>query len=156
MKENPSRPDDIRKELSAGAIAAAGFLGDDSRCAEEIIAADAAALAELGVAREDLARRLAETLQAARDALGAPVQIAPNLTAVMSEGMGRIACPWGGCGVFEKGEAELVDSATQRRWRISPLGVHLVAAHGFFQGKNSPYRLDVREMCAIFGLEKKP
>ena len=68
----------------------------------------------------------------------------------MHEVRGRIPCPFGGCGAFPKGEAELVDTKTGRRMRFTPLSVHMVREHGFYGGQGSRYRLDPKLVYDLF------
>jgi hypothetical protein len=75
-----------------------------------------------------------------------------HLTATWHEGMGRIPSPWPGDGVFPKGELELTDNRSGRSIRITPLSIHLIAAHGFYQGWGAPYRLEPADLAAMFDL----
>ena len=67
------------------------------------------AVESLGLTHERIAARLGEVMQAALEAFGNPVR----LGAVASDAMGSIPCPWGGCGVFAKGEIELTNAQRQ-------------------------------------------
>lgn len=142
--------------MSAGAMSGSGFLGGDAREVEEIIAADGAAVAAAGLTHQRISAALDAIIRAAFAAQGAPVVIG-RLTAVSRESMGKIPCPWGGCGVFSKGDVEVSDPATGKTLLLSPLSVHLAARHGFYQGVGSPYRIDPADAAAIISeLEKSP
>jgi len=88
--------------------------------------------------------------------LGRPVVIDDHLSAVFGEAMGRIPCPWGGCGLFAKGEVVLSDSRTGATLRLTPLSVHFVAAHGFYQGRGSPYRLEPARLVEVLDIPAGP
>ena len=137
-------PDDakILQRMAPGALSRDGFLGTDPRSPWEIVDADGRTVADMGLTHVQVAGRLAEILDKAMAGQGAPVTVADHLTAAYRESMGRIACPWGGCGVFSKGEVELTDASTGRIVRFTPLSVHMIATHEFYQGRNSRYRLD--------------
>ena len=143
----------LLKRLAPGALCREGFLAGHAGTLADLLTADAAAVRHLGLTHEAIAARLEEPLAAAMAACGAPVPVGPHLTATCREAMGRIACPWPGCGVFPKGEVELLDSRTGRRALLTPLSVHLVARHGFYQGPAGRYRLeptgiaDMLDMC---------
>jgi len=107
----------------------------------------------LGLTHEQLAGKLEEALNAAMASFGAPVTIGNHITAVYREAMGRIPCPWGGCGVFPKGEVELTDTGTGETLFFGPLSAHLIARHGFFQGRGTRYRLEPEVICRIFRLK---
>ena len=142
----------VAERMAPGALSREGFLGSDQRPLADIIRADRAEAERLGVTCELLAERLRRILDAAVAALGAPVQVAPHLTTVHREAMGRIPCPVSGCGLFPKGEAEVTDTATGERILLSPLSVHLLREHGFCQGRGSRYRLEPAALIRLLGL----
>ncbi len=139
----------ILERMARGALTREGFLGSDARPLSEILDADRSTVVELGVTHELLAEKLRAILTQAVGALGKPVELEGGLSAVHHEGMGRIACPWGGCGVFPKGEVELVDVRTAKRIYLTPLSVHMIGVHGFYEGRGSRYRLEPRELCRV-------
>jgi hypothetical protein len=144
--------------MAPGVLARDGFLGSDPRPLEEIIETDRSTLVGLGTTREEVAGRLQGMFDTARAALGTPVRINDRLTAVHRDAMGRIPCPfggvypersrraqgrpWGGCGTFPKGEVELTDAAAGQTILLTALGIHMLAHHGFCQGRGSRYRLE--------------
>ena len=141
MKQSPATRK-IYERMAAGVLCRDGFLADDPRPLEEILDTDRSAVEGFGTTHEELADRLGRVLQAAMLGLGTAVKISDRLTATYRETMGRIPCPWGTCGTFAKGEVELTDGATGERLFFTPLTIHLIAAHGFYQGRGSRYRLD--------------
>ncbi|KKM70603.1 hypothetical protein LCGC14_1439100 [marine sediment metagenome] len=140
----------IMDRMAPGALCGEGFLGLDHRDLTEIVQADAAAVDSLGLTHEQLGHALEEVRQAATAGLGTPVAVGQGLTAVLREAMGPIACPWGGCGVFDKGEVELTGGG--RRIRFTPLSVHLIFRHGFYQGRGSRYRIAPPELARMLGV----
>ena len=151
MKQDPQTRR-IAERMAPGVLSKDGFLGTDPRRLEEIIETDRSTVVGLATTHEELAERLREAFEAARARLGTPVQVASGLTAVYWEAMGRIPCPWGGCGTFPKGEVELINAATGRRILFTALSVHLIARHGFYQGRGSRYRLDPATIAGLFGI----
>lgn len=141
MKRDP-RLQRVLDRMRPGALSRDGFLGADPRPLEEVLDADRSAVAALGLTHDAIAARLQEVFDKARAGLGTPVRIGERLVAVHREAMGRIPCPWGGCGVFPKGEVELTDAATGESVALTALGVHMLGAHGFCQGRGSRYRLE--------------
>ena len=132
----------VLDRMAPGVLSRDGFLGDDPRRIEEVLDADNSAVVGLGATHEALAAKLGEIFEKARAGLGTAVPIGGRHVAVHHEAMGRIPCPWGRCGVFPKGEVELTEAATGDALRFTALSVHLVAAHGFYQGRGSRYRLE--------------
>ncbi len=147
MKESP-QDQSLHARLEASKFSAGGFLGEDHRTVDEIIVDDERTLDELGVTQEQIADALQEALGKAKAAYGNEVEIRPGVTALFYESMGRIPSPFRGEGVFEKGEAEIKNSSGQSL-RVSPLSIHLIRLHGFFQGKGSAYRVEPRDAVAM-------
>jgi hypothetical protein len=150
MKQTPDEQR-IAARMAPGVLALEGFLGRDRRPLGEILAADGAAVARLGLTHAEVADRLAAAYAAAAAALGTPVDLGDRRSAVANEAMGRIPCPWGDRRLFPKGEVELTDTRTDAVVRFSALSVHLVAAHGFYGGLGSRYRLDPALVARLTG-----
>ena len=149
MKENPHIRH-IVERMATGVLSRDGFLGTDFRPLEEILEADGAAVTRLGSSHQELGRELEKVFLAARAALGTKVLVGDSFNAVHKEAMGRIPCPWGHCGTFAKGHVELVDIQSGLRIMFTALSVHMIAAHGFYQGRGSRYRLEPNEVYQLF------
>ena len=144
-------PEEMRivERMAPGVLAGEGFLGQDRRSLREIIETDNAAVEKANLTHEQIARWLERVLHAAASELGRAVQIDRDHTAVYRESMGPIPCPWGGCGLFPKGEVELVNQRTCKTLHFTPLSVHLIAHHGFYQGRRARYRLEVEDLAEL-------
>lgn len=153
MKRSP-REDRIAANLQPGALCRDGFIGDDRRELAEIIAADDAAVLAMGLTHEQLVAALGEILRAATAACGNPVAIGDSghLQAACNDAMGRIGCPWGDGHIFPKGHVNLTDTRTGRTLTFTPLSLHLIRTHGFYQGRGAPYRIDPAQIAQLLGL----
>jgi hypothetical protein len=144
-------PDMVRLEgmLHASKLVAGGFLGTDPRPLEEIIADDAAALETAGRTREAVAARMREITDAARPGLETFIPVGRALAARVVEARGAIPCPWAHTGRYLKTltDARRTDTGLTARW--SDLSVHLIEAHGFFQGRGSVFRLEPANLIAM-------
>lgn len=71
--------------------------------------------------------------------------------------MGYVACPWGtafpdaSCGRGE-GDWSIRDTARGLELRGPTLITHLIEQHGFFEGLESPYRVDPRALAELLEL----
>jgi hypothetical protein len=139
----------IDDSMRAGALSLDGFLGSDTRTWDAICRQDHDAVLAAGTTHRDIAAALQRILDRVAGAYGTPIDITPTLRATFHESMGRIACPLG-CGVYPKGEVELV-CVTGQQWRFTPLSVHLISEHGFYQGHGSPYRIEPAEIVEVLG-----
>lgn len=130
--------------MAPGVISSGGFLGSDTRPVEEIVATDTAVVTGADLTHAQIAAELEEIRRKAMASPGAVVDVDGGLHATYGEAMGRIPCPWAD-GMFAKGEIELTDEAG-RTVRFTPLSVHLIETHGFYQGRGSRYRLEPQEL----------
>jgi hypothetical protein len=152
MKCSPSQQK-ITETMAPGVFSQGGFLGTDDRPLSEVVDSDRSTLAQLGVSPRAIADGLLAILELAVAASGAPVAAVGGQTATLREAMGRIPSPYGD-GVFPKGEVEVTrpDGTT---WRFTPLSIHLIREHGFFQGKGSRYRLEPAQAMRDLDLTEK-
>ena len=137
----------IDDSMRAGALSLDGFLGSDTRTWDAICRQDDEAVTAAGTTHRDIAAALQRILDRVAGAYGTPIDITPKLRATFRESMGRIACPVG-CGIYPKGEVELA-CVTGQRWRFTPLSVHLISEHGFYEGLGSPYRIEPAEIAEV-------
>jgi hypothetical protein len=153
--EPVKRSPDVKRaaeRMAPGVLSKHGFLGSDPRRLEDILDADASAVAGLGTTHEAIAAELGRSLADAEAATGTSVAVDEHLHAVHTEVMGRIPCPFGRCGTFQKGEANLTDDATGETLRFTALSVHMIGEHGFYEGRGSCYRVEpaaVFRMCRM-------
>ena len=142
----------IVERMGSGVLSRAGMLGTDGRQLPEILDTDRATVEALGVTHERIAARLDAIYRQAELAQGAPVEVAEGLQASHVDARGRIPCPWPGCGGFEKGEVALTDARTGWQAFLTPLSIHMIAAHGFYQGRGARYRLEPGELVRRLAL----
>ncbi len=142
----------IVERMAPGVLCLEGFLGEDPRPLSEIIQTDRRTLEKLGLDCLSVARRLEQIHEVAAANLERPVRVGPDLEAAHQSAMGRIPCPWGGCGMWPKGDVRLTDRKTGRTIHFTALSIHLIAKHGFFQGRRHRYRLEPDQIARLLGL----
>ncbi|MHC4170418.1 MAG: hypothetical protein ACYSWQ_26045 [Planctomycetota bacterium] len=148
MKESPQSKK-LDQVLRSSKLAAGGFMGTDPRSAAEVIDADTSDLSRLGHTAEQVASRMQSITDAAKAGLGTWVQVDEKRRAVVAEARGFAICPWPHSGRYVKRvtTVELLDSAETVRW--SDLNIHLIAEHGFFEGRGSTFRIEPAELVAV-------
>jgi len=150
MKQTPQEQQ-IAARMAPGVLSREGFLDGDRRALAEIIDTDRSAVESAGLTGEQLADGLEAVLKAAMAAMGREVAVG-GWTARYREAMGRIPCPWGGCGVFPKGEVEMTQPTGGGVLRFTPLSVHLIRRHSFYQGRGTRYRLEPLVLARALGM----
>lgn len=142
-------------------FSAAGFLGRHERLVD-VLEADARALSELGVGAGLLSDRLARLLDAATQSRRGVARIDP-FTIRIRRYKGVQICPFAPqpfanpCpGATGSRFASLDWEIRNRRNGVELSGpgliVHLIGAHGFFEGIQSPYRVPPRALAELLEL----
>lgn len=141
-------PEDKKLEalLRSSKLGMGGFMGEDKRSAYDIIQADAVELARLGKSAGEVAARMREITDLARAALEDSVTIDGLIEAEAIEVKGNIPCPWPHPGRFDKVVVTVRRKGSEKALRWSELSIHMIEAHGFFEGRGSMFRLDPREL----------
>jgi hypothetical protein len=139
----------LEQTLRSGKLTAGGFLGADARTVDEVIAQDAVTLAALGYSVAQVAARMQELRDMARPALGNWVKVNDTLQVKSEDYKGFIACPWPHGGQFEKRitTAHRLDTNQSASW--SDLNIHLIQAHGFFEGRGAFFRIEPQDLIRM-------
>ncbi len=141
MKKIPNEQR-VLDRMAPGVLCREGFLGSDPRELQEILDTDGKTVESLGLTHEQIAGRLEEIMHAAMAGMGRETPVGGKLHAVYRESMGRIPCPFAHGKVFPKGEIEVLEEPSGRVVRFTPLSVHLIREHGFYQGRGTRYRIE--------------
>ncbi|HOX37654.1 MAG TPA: hypothetical protein PL033_06670 [Candidatus Brocadiia bacterium] len=141
MKANPATDRIIRK-MQPGVLTRDGFLGEDDRSLKELTDSDDFAVRKMELTHSGIANRIEYLAEVGRKGYGTPMLYMGAYEITVEEVKGRIACPWGRCGTFQKGTVKIHNVNTDMTIVTTPLGIHMIREHGFYQGKGSPYRLD--------------
>lgn len=148
MKESP-QSNNLEQILRSTKMAAGGFMGGDSRSLAEIIDADAFEVAKLGYTTGRLSARMQEITDAAIRGLGTWVEVDDTHQAMVYEARGSIACPWPHLRRFVKRVTTVkhLDSGRTICW--TDLNIHLIAEHGFFEGRGSAFRIEPGQLIKV-------
>ncbi|MFP4510469.1 MAG: hypothetical protein ACOC4I_04975 [Spirochaetota bacterium] len=128
--------------MQPGEITADGFLGDDERALVDIIAADEAAMAELGLTFDECSDRLEYLMEAGRKGLGEPVTVEGKWRIKTDEARGMLPSPFED-GVFRKVNATIAKVSDAAVYvRITSLSLHLMRKYHFLQGRGASFRIE--------------
>jgi hypothetical protein len=147
MKQSP-KSDRLDKILRSSKIVADGFLGNDERPLQEIIDTDLAQVQKLGSTIEEVVGRMRYLTGAAKPMLGNPVEV-EGLIVSYEDFKGMIVCPWPHAGRFAKAITTVRCKGSDRCIRWTDLNVHMIAEHGFFEGKGSEFRIEPEALLRI-------
>jgi hypothetical protein len=142
MKKTP-RMQKIEEMLHSSQIVSGGFLGNDRRELDEIIARDTAEVEASGLTCEELADRMQAVTDAAIQGLGMEVSLPDGKRAFVDEVKGLLICPWPDDDFrCDKRVTTLEDPATGEIIHWTDLNIHLIRQHRFFEGRGSPFRME--------------
>jgi len=139
----------LEEILRVSRIVSGGFMGNDPRVLEEILDADAAEVSRHGYTTEQIASRMLELTKRAQAGLGTPVKLDEKREGFVDENRGQLVCPWPHAGRYLKTVTNLRRTDTGEIIRWSDLAVHMIGAHGFFQGRGSAFRLEPGDLVQI-------
>lgn len=142
MKKTPQMQK-LEEMLHSSQIVSGGFFGEDRRDLTEIIDRDDAEVTAFGITLGELAAKMKEITGEAKKGLGMWVDLPGGKRAKIDEAKGRMICPWPDdefrC---DKRVTTLENETTGESILWTDLGIHLIEAHGFFEGKGSPFRIE--------------
>jgi len=148
MKQTPDK-NKLDEFMRSSRLVAGGFLGHDTREVDAIVEADAAAVFALGHTTIGIAERMREVSQQARRGLGTWVGIDATHRAMMQEARGELVCPWPHPGYFHKAVTRVERMDSGETVEFSDLNIHMVEAHGFFEGRGSRFRLEPERLIRV-------
>jgi len=148
MKQSPQNKK-LEEILRSSKISAGGFLGQDTRNLEEIIAQDLCEVSRLGYNMNQIVDRMRWITNKARQGLGNWVEIDDKIMAMTDEARGTIPCPFMHPRKFAKRFTivKFVNSEKTLKW--SDLNIHLMDEHGFFEGKGTMFRIEPKDLIEM-------
>ena len=119
-----------------------GFLGNDKRNYDQIISADQIELNELELTTQKISDRLQYFTDSAFESYNGSIIIEQKYEVKYSSYRGKLICPFGHLGVYRKGLITLknLENGIEISW--TPLNIHMIRDHCFFEGKGSIHRLE--------------
>ncbi|MEW6530839.1 MAG: hypothetical protein AB1473_08400 [Thermodesulfobacteriota bacterium] len=125
------------------------LLGEDRPLAK-LLQDDAAEVLRLGLDLRRVSAKMERLYREGRKGLGAPVLVDDSFQVTVREDRGIIPCLWRDHFASPKAIIEAVNLQNGKTLTFSVLGWHLISAHGFFQGKGSPFRMEPRVLFDFF------
>lgn len=154
MKQSP-RDKKLEEVLRSTKLVAGGFMGNDSRHPIEIIEHDVIELERMDVTARQLAERMRELTEWAKPRLGNWIDHATLKLRIKSEDYkGSLVCPWPHPGTFDKRITTVEDLETGQQVSWTDLNIHMIAEHGFFEGRGAFFRIEPAEIVSILFEDK--
>ena len=141
--------------MKSSIISLDGFLGSDPRPLAEIIRADEKEVKKLNLTHLVIAERMSYFRKAGEKGLGEFVAVKPHFEVSCEIARGFLPCPFAEPGKHRKTIVTVRNLRLQKEIVFSDLNIHLIAVHGFYEGKGSPFRLGPGELAEIIETGKE-
>lgn len=152
MKQTPQLQA-AQAQMRAGLLSRDGFLGQDQRNLVDILDTDDAVVKRLGSSHRTIAQRMRSLLRAGKAGLGEPIDVDPHFEVTVESYQGKLPCPFGHAGVFRKTIVTVLNKRLDKELRFTELGIHLIEAHGFYQGRGATYRLEPSDLVTVLEVQ---
>ena len=152
MKQSPELQK-AQESMKPGAITLYGFLGPDDRNLIDILTEDDGSVKRLGLTHGRIARRMAELRDLGKAGLGEFIRVEPHYQVRVESVRGKLPSPFGGPGLHQKTNTVVRNESLEKEIIYSDLHIHLIEAHGFYQGKGSRFRLDPATVAEVLEIE---
>jgi hypothetical protein len=150
MKQTPKEIK-IQSMMEPGAITLSGFLGDDDRHFHAIIEEDENTLSKLNYEVEEITQRMEKLMALAGESFQEPIIVDGHYQVEMELVRGKMICPFMHPGTYTKGLIHLTNLKNNISVKWTPLSVHFIKIHHFFEGKGATFRLDPEKLVkALF------
>ena len=152
MKQSPEL-DRIEEAMRPGVITLDGFLGQDRRRLVDILEEDDAAVRRLGLTHAAIAAAMARLRDAGRKGLDEFIDVPPHFLVRVESVRGILPCPFGHKGVYHKENTTIRNLLTDAEIVFTDLNIHMIEAHGFYEGAGSPFRVGPEDLARILDIE---
>ncbi len=132
----------IQEKMQPGNLTAEGFMGADTRNLQDILLADQEVVARLGMTHEDIANRMQAITDVGKKMTEALLPLTAGFAVQVDEYMGAIPCPFGDNHNADKRNTLVKNLSTGAAVHWTDLSIHMIRAHGFYEGIGSYFRLD--------------
>ena len=148
MKQS-KKDDNIQQQMQPGMITRDGMLGEDRRKLRDIIEADAADVSRLGLIHAKIASRMLELRNAGARGLGEPIRVNDTFEIRVDGVRGKLPCPFGHPGLYAKEFIIVRNLHSDEQVTYTRLNIHLIEAHGFYEGLGSSFRQDPATLARV-------
>lgn len=151
MKQSPELAR-IQELMEPGVLSGHGFLGDDKRNLLDILLADDSVIKAKGLTHGKIAQRMLYFTEAGSRGLGEEVVVNGSYIVRTDEHRGLIHCPFGDDYSTGKTNTIFTNKKLNKTIVWSRLNIHMIEAHGFYEGKGAAFRVESEEIGEILGL----
>ncbi len=142
----------VQEKMKPGIITRDGFLGTDARNLIDILVEDDALVKRMNLDHQSIAQRMIELRDTGLRGLGDFISVEPHYEIRVDSVRGKLPCPFGDPGIFPKTNTIVRNLEKNREITYTDLNIHLIMAHGFYEGRGSPFRLEPDDLAQILDI----
>jgi hypothetical protein len=145
-----------QENMRPGVITLHGMLGHDKRKLVDILMEDDATVKRLGTTHAAIAQRLRVLREEGAEGLGLATDAEDHHFVVRVDDVrGKLPCPFEDC-VVQKSFTEVELKNGDDRLLFTDLNIHMIEAHGFYEGHGSAFRLEPAHIVEMLGIPRTP
>ncbi len=153
MKQSPQLQR-AQSNMKPGIITRDGFLGSDERNLIDILIEDEAEVQRLGVSHRVIAEKMIRLRDDGIRGLGEFINVEPHFEVRVDTVRGKLPCPFGDPGIFPKTNTTVRNLRINKEITYTDLNIHMIMAHGFYEGRGSVFRLEPSDLVEILEVER--
>jgi len=145
----------LEESMRPGKLSKGGFLGEHEKL-EDVLKADDETVQRLGLTHKKIAARLQYFIEAVACPTRSGVLVDGKYLVGGEEYWGGQGCPWQDGGEFMPNsymDLYVVNQQTGERLEYPGGIVHLISIHRFYEGKESPYRVDPEKAARVLDIK---
>ena len=151
MKQEPHLQK-AQENMKPGVISLEGFLGNDHRNLIDIILEDDAEVKRIEHSHQQIADALKYFRDLGKPGMGEFVSVQPHHEVQYESVRGKLTCPFED-GVFPKTAITVRNKKSGEQIVYSDIHIHMIEAHGFYEGKGFRFRLEPANVVGVLELD---
>ena len=140
---------EIQERMKPGVITRDGFLGTDRRNLIDILQEDDAEIKRRNLTHKDIAERMMQLREAGKRGLGEFISVSPYFEVRVDSVRGKLPCPFKHPGLIRKTNVIVRNLEKNREITYTDMHIHMIGEHGFYEGKGSAFRLEVKDLVEV-------
>jgi hypothetical protein len=137
---------EIQERMKPGVITRDGFLGKDRRNLIDILQEDDAEVKRRNLTHKQIAERMVQFREAGKMGLGEFISVPPHFEVRVDSVRGKLPCPFKHPGLIRKTNIMVRNLQSNREITYTDMHIHMIGEHGFYEGRGSSFRLDVKDI----------
>jgi hypothetical protein len=137
---------EIQERMKPGIITRDGFLGTDRRNLIDILQEDDAEVKRKNLTHKLIAERMMQLREAGKRGLGEFISVPPHFEVRVDSVRGKLPCPFKHPGLISKTNIIVRNLDKNREITFTDMHIHMIGEHGFYEGRGSGYRLEIRDI----------